>query len=205
MRFVRVLGLVAVVAVASFAADPAAGNPDRVARLVRQLGDRSFGNREAASRELAAVGEPARPALIKAAADADAEVARRARLLLDGLDARALAAAARKELARWEGEWTGNGGQRFLVKGDRWAWGAAGPQAIDERNWHTVLVVAVTDKLVQADMVVTDPLNGPRICHAIFRLDGDTLHYCGTYDLFRPTEFRGAINQTYVPWKRVKK
>src|SRR5262245_18908884 len=79
---------------------------DRIDRLVRQLGHRSFAKREEASRELAAIGESARPALTKAAADPDAEVGCRSRQVLDVLDARALAAAARKELARWEGEWT---------------------------------------------------------------------------------------------------
>jgi HEAT repeat protein len=44
---------------------------DRIARLVRQLGDDSFEKREAASRELDAIGEPAVAALRKAAASSD--------------------------------------------------------------------------------------------------------------------------------------
>jgi hypothetical protein len=178
---------------------------DRVAPLVRQLGDRSFAKREAASRELAAIGEPARAALTNAAGDPDPEVGRRARQVLDALDVRALAAAAKLELARWEGEWTGNGGQKFVIKGDRWAWGTAGSWTLDERNGNLVLIVAVGERLIQADMVVGDPANGGRMCQAIFRLDGDTLHYCGSYGPVRPTDFRTTVNEFYVAWKRVKK
>ncbi|HKB04355.1 MAG TPA: hypothetical protein VKD90_19175 [Gemmataceae bacterium] len=178
---------------------------DMVTGLIRQLGHRCFAKREAASRELATIGEPARAALTNATADPDPEVGRRARQVLDGLDARALAAAARKELARWEGEWTGNGGQKFVVKGDRWAWGQAGSWTLDEQKGDLVLIVAVGEKLIHADMLVGDPANGGRVCRAIFRLHGDTLHYCGTYDPFRPTEFRTTINTFYVAWTRVKK
>jgi len=43
------------------------------------------------------------------------------------------------------------------------------------------------------------------VARAIFRLDGDTLHYCGTYGSVRPTQFRTSSNEFYVAWKRVKK
>jgi hypothetical protein len=199
-------------AIAAFVAAGAArvdpddsASKDRIDRLVRQLGHRSFAKREEASRELSAIGEPVRPALTKAAADPDPEVGRRARQVLDGLDSRALAAAAKKELARWEGEWTGNGGQKFVFKGDRWAWGEAGSWTLDERTGNRVLIVGVSEKLIFADMVVDDPTNGGRVCQAIFRLDGDTLLYCGSYGPVRPTEFRTTLTSFYVAWKRVKK
>src|SRR6185436_2100815 len=101
----------------------------------------------------------------------------------------ALAAAAEKELARWQGEWTGNGGQKFLVKGDRWAWGTAGTWTLDEQTANRLLIVGVGEKLIHADLMVGDPANGGRVARAIFRLDGDTLHYCGTYGSVRPTQF----------------
>src|SRR5262249_11250034 len=170
---------------------------DRMDRLIRQLGHRSFAKREEATRELAAIGEPARATLAKASADPDAEIGRRARQVLDSLDARALAAAAKKELDRWQGEWTGNGGQKFLVEGDRWAWGQAGTWTLDERTANRVLIVRVSEKLIFADMVVGDPANEGRVCQAIFRLDGDTLHYCGTYGPVRPTEFRTTVSSFY--------
>jgi uncharacterized protein (TIGR03067 family) len=181
------------------------GSAGRMARLVRELGDRSFARREAASRALAAIGEPARAALIKATTDPDPEVARRARAALDGLTARAQAAAAKTELDRWQGEWTGNGGQRLVFRGDRWMWGDGGPSVFDEGTARRVVIVAVGEKVVQADLVVGDPAEGGRVCRAIFRLDGDTLNYCGTYDPDRPTEFRHTATNVFVRWKRAKK
>jgi hypothetical protein len=201
MRFVHALALIALARAGAIGADPA----DRMPRLIRQLGDDRYARREAASRELDAIGEPARAALTRAAADPDPEVGRRARQLLDRLAVRAMAAAAQKELDRWQGEWTGNGGQKFVVRGDRWAWGQGGSWTLDESHQNRVLIVAVGEKIVQADLVVADPVNGPQVCHAIFRLDGDTLHYCGTYQAFRPTEFRTTGIQFHVPWTRVKK
>src|SRR5205814_6087496 len=50
-----------------------------IARVVKQLGDDDFDMREAASKELEAIGEPARPALLEAAASsADLEIRQRA-------------------------------------------------------------------------------------------------------------------------------
>ena len=57
----------------------AAVAPDdkEIACLVKQLGDDKFTEREAASKELAAIGEPARAALLEAAASRDdAEIRR---------------------------------------------------------------------------------------------------------------------------------
>src|SRR5262245_65865706 len=127
MRPLAVVVIALLTAAAASHGDPGKGAmPDRIAALVRQLGHRSFAKREEASRDLAAIGEPARPALTTATADPDPETARRARQGLDGLDARALVAAAKKELDRWQGEGTGNGSQKFIGEGDRWGWGQAG-------------------------------------------------------------------------------
>jgi hypothetical protein len=55
----------------------------RIADLIRQLGDDDFERREAASEKLAAIGEPALPALRKAAStSADLEIRRRAQALI---------------------------------------------------------------------------------------------------------------------------
>jgi hypothetical protein len=63
--------------------DPEAG---RIAGLIKQLGDNKFARREAASKQLEAAGQPALPALRKAAvADKDAEVRRRAQLLVQSI------------------------------------------------------------------------------------------------------------------------
>src|SRR2546423_1670887 len=102
-----VVGMVLLAALGGLSGDPP-GEPaaDRVARLVKQLGHREFAKREAASKELDAIGEPALPALRKAASGGDPEVRRRAERILQTVTGRSRAAAARKELARWQGEWS---------------------------------------------------------------------------------------------------
>jgi WD40 repeat protein len=66
---------------------PGAEDQGRIDRLVRQLGNPRFEEREGASRALERIGEPALPALRQAVAEsADAEVRRRARLLVRALD-----------------------------------------------------------------------------------------------------------------------
>jgi hypothetical protein len=64
-----------------------AADQKRMTQLVRQLGDKSFRTREKAVDALVAQGAAAVPLLRKAAADADAEVARRARDCLERIDA----------------------------------------------------------------------------------------------------------------------
>jgi hypothetical protein len=179
---------------------------DRVDRLVKQLGHPEFAEREAATRELDAIGEPALDALRKAATDQDAEVRQRAERVLRAVTGRVRAAAGKKELARWEGAWQGIDRQVLLIKGDRWLWtGEAGPFEFDDSTWNRIANVEARETATHADLVVGDPAAGGRVCRAIFRLDGDTLHYCGTYDATRPTEFKATGNNFYVAWKRVAK
>jgi tetratricopeptide (TPR) repeat protein len=65
---------------------PGAGPPDplpsEIARWVEELGDDSFAVREAASRKLLAAGARSEPALLKALDSKDAEVVKRAKLIL---------------------------------------------------------------------------------------------------------------------------
>ncbi len=62
---------------------------ERVAALVRQLGDQQFARRQAASRELEAIGEPALEALRRAAAAADSpEIRKRAEQLVKAIEPR---------------------------------------------------------------------------------------------------------------------
>ncbi len=83
---------------------PAEVTPDRLAALVRQLGDDDFDVRDRASAALRALGARALPALRRAAGDPDAEVKRRAEDCLaavtDGAAAARTAAAARLLAAR---------------------------------------------------------------------------------------------------------
>ena len=64
-----------------------AKDPDaeRIAALVRQLGDPRYARREAAGKELLALGEKAVPAVREAMTDRDAEVGRRAREVILGI------------------------------------------------------------------------------------------------------------------------
>jgi uncharacterized protein (TIGR03067 family) len=173
--------------------------------LIQQLGHDQFTKREQASKELFAIGEPAlAPLRTAAAATNDAEVRSRAERVIDAIMRPIRAAAAKKELAKWQGVWTGNGGQKFIFQGDRWAWGEAGLSRLDDTHKNRIEIIEAQEKAIHADLIVIDP-QGKKVCRAIFRLDGDTLHYCGTYESSRPTEFRSTPNAVYVAWKRVTK
>ncbi len=86
LRIVREIALSAVGGVLLTAQPgPLRGDPEtetateRIARLIRQLGDNAYAKREAASKELCAIGAPALPALWKAAdSSVDPEIRRRA-------------------------------------------------------------------------------------------------------------------------------
>src|SRR5438094_479090 len=75
-----------------------------VERLIRQLGDPRFARREAASKALAKVGEPALAALRKAAASSDdVEVRLRAARLVEAIENDLPSLFNGKDLTGWEG------------------------------------------------------------------------------------------------------
>jgi hypothetical protein len=76
------LGLALVFGAGVLRGDPEPKDRDRVAALIRQLGDDQFTRRERASKELAALGEHALANLDAAISSPDAEVRRRAEVLL---------------------------------------------------------------------------------------------------------------------------
>jgi hypothetical protein len=172
--------------------------PDRVRRLIEQLGDTRFAKREAASKELSAIGEPALPALRKAAASADdGERRRRAEQLIRLLAER----AARRELAKWEGSWETADGVWMKFNGDQWSSGTPtfGPVS------GTIQMIEVREKIVLANLIVeAGPTKGGLVL-AIFRLEGDRFDYCGTYTGARPTEFKNGGNYYHASFKRGKK
>jgi hypothetical protein len=62
---------------------------DRIAQLIKQLGDNKFARRQTANKELEALGQQTLPALRKASvASKDAEIRRRARLLVHTIQQR---------------------------------------------------------------------------------------------------------------------
>src|SRR5262245_24712286 len=176
-------------------------NPERIASLLRQLGHPAFAKREAASKELEAVGAPALDALRKAASDGDPEIRRRAERILQAITARIRAAAATKELARWVGSWEAPGDVKMTIKGDRFT---SSTVATGPRNGG-LQVIEVRDKVALVDFVVEEGDVRGQTGRAILRLEGNTLHYCVTFNETRPTEFKNAYGNYYIPWKRVQK
>src|SRR5262249_58032177 len=103
---------------------------DRVPGLIKQLGDQNCAKREAAGKELVAIGEPALDALRKAAAAADPEVQSRAERIIAAISRR----VTTRELERLHGTWSlvsyDSNGNRvkgedkthlFVFKGEEWA------------------------------------------------------------------------------------
>jgi uncharacterized protein (TIGR03067 family) len=175
---------------------------EKIARLIQQLGDDDFEKREAASKELDSIGETAISALRKVVASSpDAEIRRRAETIIGAIAARALAAAARKEIEALQGTWysassecagirqTGEErGARHIITADRW----------ENKNGETVLqsgtlkFIEVSDNLVKIDFIVTEGVRKGDIWLAVYERKGDDLKWCGGYvgqNLARPTTF----------------
>ena len=75
---------------------------DRIARLIKQLGDDSFTKREAASKELEGIGAPAVAALRKAAASSDdPEIRWRAKRIEEAITE----VAAKADLTKLQASW----------------------------------------------------------------------------------------------------
>jgi uncharacterized protein (TIGR03067 family) len=109
--------------------------------------------------------------------------------------------AAKKELSKWEGSWDGGDGVAMTIKGDRFWSRAAG---VGDRN-GTIRIVKVDAKVTLVDLLVEEGDVKGQTFKAIFRIDGDTLHYCGTFGEVRPVEFETQGDTYYVVWKRAKK
>jgi uncharacterized protein (TIGR03067 family) len=110
-------------------------------------------------------------------------------------------AAAKKELARWQGEWEGDPGVTLTIQGERFTSAAPG---VGSRN-GTIKIIEVGGKATLVDMVIEEGDVKGQTFRAIFRLDGDTLEYCGTYGEARPVEFNTEGDNYHIAWKRAKK
>ena len=83
-----------------------AATAERVAALIKQLGDDEFARREAASKELEDIGEPALAALRKAANSSDdLGIRRRAERIIGTIATRAADAAIKRQLVAFKGKW----------------------------------------------------------------------------------------------------
>src|SRR5437764_11760888 len=80
------LGLTAVCVSLPLVSPVVAEDDKEIDRLVKQLGDDDFKKREAATKRLTAIGEPALDALQKATTSDDPEVALRAKYIVAGIE-----------------------------------------------------------------------------------------------------------------------
>jgi hypothetical protein len=110
--------------------------------------------------------------------------------------------AANKELAKWEGEWQ-SGNQSLIIREGRWRWGETGKFTLEEFPENRITIVKLGEPWVEADLLVAEGDMKGQVCRAIFRLEGDTLRYCGSYG-DRPTGFDDGRGYA-VEWKRAKK
>jgi uncharacterized protein (TIGR03067 family) len=173
---------------------------DKIARLIRQLGDDAFAKREAASKELEAIGAPALAALRKAAASSDdLEIRRRAERITDAI----AEATAKAELAKLQGVWTVasyevEGKQlpgkdkrsTMTITGDKWVLKWAKEDGGVQVESGILKIVNPEKGPVAVDFVHLDGPHKGSTVFAIGRVDGDTFKFC--YHVraeARPTEF----------------
>ena len=111
--------------------------------------------------------------------------------------------SVRKELAKWEGDWETGHGATLTIKGDRWTSSAPGSAVV----FGKLKVIEIRPTLTLADLVVEEGETKGQTCKMILRLEGDTLHECGTYSEARPTEFKSTYENQNVcyAWKRTRK
>lgn len=184
---------------------------ERITSLIKQLGNDEFVKREAASKELNAIGEPSLEALRKAAASGDdAEIRRRAELLERAITGRIQAAAAKKDLEKLQGVWV-------LVSVERNA------QAVPNQD-KTVTMTFSANKWVckgagEGPFELVDATKDPKkwnfnnttmgvTGYGIYLLDGDTFKYCA-HDAgpeARPADFttKNGDGRYCLAWKRSK-
>jgi hypothetical protein len=145
MKTWKGIGLAALAAAAwAGAGSPVSGQDaagDRIPRLVKDLGADDLRTRDAATRELESIGEPAVPALREAARSDDPEVAWRARSILDRVE------GERDTKARPGGEGPdGGGGPRLHSYNFRFSPGASNSSVIITQDGTGRLSVSVTEE-----------------------------------------------------------
>jgi uncharacterized protein (TIGR03067 family) len=176
---------------------------ERIARLIKQLGDGAFAKREAASKELSAIGEPGLAALRKAESGSDdPELRRRAEKLVAAIRLQMV----KKALAKLEGTWVrktaesdgraapkDNPAILYVFKGDSVsvkAGDAVTQQAIRK-------IVDVSGNSIKVDYSISAGVNRGGVVRGNCTLKPDQLRWCycfGPYD--RPTTFATSRETT---------
>ena len=164
---------------------------EQVSRLIGQLDADTFGEREIAMWRLIEIGEPALSQVRKAAKGPSAEVKQRCRAILRRV-------YQDLGLPKLCGTWQSEKGFTFTVEGARWRWDT---REANGGTGGTLAIVEIERDLMQVNMFVERGWSRGRTVKAIFRRDGGTLHYCGTYDKPRPRSFQGELDPYYVEWK----
>lgn len=183
---------------------------ERIARLIKQLGNDEFVKREAASKELDAIGVPSLDALRKAAASGgDEEVRRRAEQLVRAITGRIQAAAAKKDLEKLQGAW-------ILVSVERNA------QAVPNQD-KTVTMAFSANKWTalggEGPFELVESTKDPKkwdftntaagvTGYGIYEIDGDSFKYCA-HDAgpeARPADFttKNGDGRYCLVWKRAR-
>jgi uncharacterized protein (TIGR03067 family) len=187
-------------AVAALAGPREEAKRERIAILVRQLGDEKYVKREEASMELDAIGEPALDALRKATTDDDAETRQRAAKILAAITGRIRAAAAKKELEKLQGTWytvstnykgTATGEDKTdTITYERTEY----VQRRNGREWAagTIVIVDALASPKQIEYAVTEGENKGTLFRSIYTLDGDDHQICSNEgNNNRPAVFSG--------------
>jgi uncharacterized protein (TIGR03067 family) len=161
----------------------AAAEEKEIDRLIQQLGDDEFTLREAAGNDLEVIGEPALPALRKAATADDPEIRRRAEQIaraivagqeLKGLQGKWHSTSAEAEGVRQAGE---NMADRHTFAGDQWIY-QEGDMVVMKGK---VNIVGVSGKLVKIDFLITEGHYARDTWVGIYEREGNALKWCGGY------------------------
>ncbi|MFO1521141.1 MAG: TIGR03067 domain-containing protein [Kiritimatiellia bacterium] len=183
----------------------------QVARLIRQLGDDAFVNREAAGRELSAIGDPALAALKAAATGSDdPEI----RIRAEGLVRAIQVELPKKALAMIEGTWIrqtaeangkaapkDNPPNRYTFKGNSVSV-RSGDQVVQQATWT---IAGVSDGAILVDYAITAGVNQGVRVRGIYTLDNDELRWCYRFEpQDRPAAFetKPGDNTSLVTMKR---
>jgi uncharacterized protein (TIGR03067 family) len=182
----------------------------RITRLIEQLGDDRFAQREAASKELEAMGERALAALRKAAASRDdPEIKRRAEQIIQMFAGK----VTKRELEKLQGNWylisyETDGKQIkgedkahvFIIEGDKWSIQVGG-QVFQA---GTVQRIELKEKFNAIDLLIVEGGVIRATAVSIYSLEGQSFKYLN--GITRPTEFvtKEGDGRHYLTFRRAK-